>query len=233
MKFRCQCRPWLYYSEAIHDLYFELVSPDRTGAPPRWPRGSQIRKQFGNPSNLRNQISPWQDPWLQGGPRFWHYFVNCRLSNIIFGPNHSLFEKSFSCPHSVTWSRTLIGSRRTPTTDLVTTKITSTPLSLASSQGSNAKISDSNVDVKSTFSQQYLFREVFEALKNICCCSGCSWAYICQILILSLTVIEVWNKNHKKTNWCIYDLWYWWDWSLTFWPRLEIGDRILLGQAGK
>ena len=89
MKFRCQCRPWLYYSEAIHDLYFELVSPDRTGAPPRWPRGSQIRKQFGNPSNLRNQISPWQDPWLQGGPRFWHYFVNCRLSNIIFGPNHS------------------------------------------------------------------------------------------------------------------------------------------------
>ena len=60
------------------------------------------------------------------------------------------------------------------------------------------KISDSNVDVKSTFSQQNLFREVFEALKNICCCSGCSWAYICQIFILSLTVIEVWNKN--QTN---------------------------------
>ena len=142
MKFRCQCRPWLYYSEAIHDLYFELLLPDRTGAPPRWPRGSQIRKQFGNPSNLRNQISPWQDPWLQGAPRVCHYFGNCRISNIIltsFGPNHSLFEKSFSCHHSVMWSRTLIGSRRTPTTDLVTTKITPTPLSLASSQGSNTK----------------------------------------------------------------------------------------------
>ena len=126
----------------IGDLYFELLLPDRTGAPPRWPRGSQIRKQFGNPSNLRNQISPWQDPWLQGGPRVCHYFGNCRISNIIltsFGPNHSLFEKSFSCHHSVMWSRTLIGSRRTPTTDLVTTKITPTPLSLASSQGSNTK----------------------------------------------------------------------------------------------
>ena len=126
----------------IGDLYFELLLPDRTGAPPRWPRGSQIRKQFGNPSNLRNQISPWQDPWLQGAPRVCHYFGNCRISNIIltsFGPNHSLFEKSFSCHHSVMWSRTLIGSRRTPTTDLVTTKITPTPLSLASSQGSNTK----------------------------------------------------------------------------------------------
>ena len=192
-----------YYKEAIGDLYFELLLPDRTGAPPRWPRGSQIRKQFGNPSNLRNQISPWQDPWLQGAPRVWHYFGNCRVRNIIltsFGPNHSLFEKSFSCHHSVMWSRTLIGSRRTPTTDLVTTKITSTPLSLASSQGSNTK----NIRFK-RWCKEHLFttkpfqRSFWGVEKtSVVVLGAAELIHICQIFILSLTVIEVWNKN--QTN---------------------------------
>ena len=201
MKFRCQCRPWLYYSEAIHDLYFELLLPDRTGAPPRWPRGSQIRKQFGNPSNLRNQISPWQDPWLQGGPRFWHYFGNCRMSNIIltsFGQITPCLRNlpiviTQSCDREPWLDR---GARQPQTWSLQRSH--QPPCLWPLLKVAIQKISDSNVDVKSTFSQQNLFREVFEALKNICCCSGCSWAYICQIFILSLTVIEVWNKN--QTN---------------------------------
>ena len=180
MKFRCQCRPWLYYSEAIHDLYFELVSPDRTGAPPRWPRGSQIRKQFGNPSNLRNQISPWQDPWLQGGPRVCHYFGNCRMSNIIltsFGQITPCLRNlpiviTQSCDREPWLDR---GARQPQTWSLQRSH--QPPCLWPLLKVAIQKISDSNVDVKSTFSQQNLFREVFEALKNICCCSGCSWAY--------------------------------------------------------
>ena len=138
MKFRCQCRPWLYYRRSLFRT--SLARPD--GCPAslttRITNPEAVRKSLKSPKSNLAVARSLAARWSQSLPLF-RQLSNVQHNFDKFWSKSLLVWEICSCHHSVMWSRTLIGSRRTPTTDLVTTKITPTPLSLASSQGSNTK----------------------------------------------------------------------------------------------